>query len=128
MAFRTCVKCGAADNPLGRLRFKKSRMDNKVYCENDLPEGSSVAHVGVEEQSSTPRASPAHTSAGSLVVVNCPDCAGGIHRPHQKPCLTCVGYGAVRIEPGMLNVYRPKLVKSEASTPEILMEEEQPRL
>ena len=119
MALRTCVTCGAADNPLGVLRFKKSRIDGKVYCANHSPES-----VGAEETSSASSEFQIYPSAGSLVVVNCPDCAGGMHRPHQKPCLTCSGYGAVRIPVGLLNVYRPRAVTS----PEILMEEEQPRL
>lgn len=117
MAHRTCVKCMAADNPLSRLRFQKSRVDGRLYCDNCLPD-----RVGAEP-ASAPVVPGLRPSAG-LVVVNCPDCAGGVHRPHQKPCTTCAGYGAVRIESSMLNVYRPKAVTS--SEPEILMEEAPP--
>jgi hypothetical protein len=113
---RTCVKCQRADNPLGRLRFKKSRVDGKIYCENCLPD-----RVGAELDSA-PSAPGLRPSAG-LVVIPCPDCAGGVHRPHQKPCTTCAGYAAVRIEAAMLNVYRPRAA---TSAPEILTEGAQP--
>jgi hypothetical protein len=118
MAHRTCTKCMAADNPLSRLRFQKSRVDGKLYCENCLPDRAGA------ELASAPSAPDFRPSAG-LVVVNCPDCAGGMHRPHQKPCTTCAGYGAVRMEASMLNVYRPKAV-SPSTEPVILMEEAPP--
>jgi hypothetical protein len=109
---RTCVKCNAAENPLSRLRFKKSRVDGKIYCEN-----CSNETVGESADQPTLSAPSLKPSAG-YVVVACPDCAGGTHRPHQKPCQACAGYGAVRIEANMLNVYRPRAI----SPPEVLTE------
>jgi hypothetical protein len=116
---RTCVKCKKAENPLGRLRFKKSRLDGKVYCENCDPVGQDVTVEPVVHAppASSSSSKPRPPSAG-LVVVNCPDCAGGVHRPHSKPCQGCAGYGAVRIEAAMLNVYRPKPIPA----PELLTE------
>jgi len=126
MAMRPCNKCESAENPLGRLRFSKSRVDGKIYCENCAP----VVHsLGVESSRETeelstlqpslsaPSSSMRPPSAG-LVVVECPDCAGGVHRPRVKPCQGCSGYGAVRIEAAMLNVYRPAKIKA----PQILNE------
>ena len=98
---RVCVKCQAAENPIGRLRFKKF-LDGKVYCENCIP-------ANVEELDPTPpkrSPSPMETSAGSLVVIPCPDCRGA---PAATPhCKACAGYGSVRIPPNFLPVYRPK--------------------
>lgn len=124
MPLRTCAKCGAADNPLGRLRFTKSRFDGKVYCEVDLPDTTMFSKsAGTEEVASVPSTLASPASAGSMVVVNCPDCAGGVHRPHHKPCVTCSGYGSVRVQSNFLNVYRPP--KPERITaPEILLEGE----
>lgn len=118
MAMRTCEKCSRAENPLSRLRFKKSRMDGKVYCENCLP--SEVPDLDVPEKEPTGSFSPpTRKPSAGYVVVDCPDCAGGVHRPRQKPCRGCAGYGAVRIEASMLNVYRPSPIKA----PEILTED-----
>jgi hypothetical protein len=118
MATRLCVKCKAAENPLGRLRFKKSRVDGQVYCENCSPMTESIDTA--DEPEVTPVfAPPVRKPSAGYVVIDCPDCAGGSHRPHQKPCSGCAGYGAVRIEAAMLNVYRPKPVKA----PEILVED-----
>lgn len=114
---RMCSKCQAAVNPLSRLRFMKSRVDGRVYCENCLPDNQAA------EANSAAFAPSLKPSAG-YVVIDCPDCAGGVHRPHQKPCTTCAGYGAVRIEVGLLNVYRPKpITKTE---PVVLTEEAPP--
>lgn len=124
MAFRTCATCGAGDNPLSSLRFKKSRVDGKVYCERHLPD---LNVGGVEEEPSAPSFAPSVRPSAGYVVIDCPDCAGGVHRPHQKPCVTCSGYGAVRIEAAMLNVYRPRAA-SQPSAPEILVEDSPPRL
>lgn len=117
MAHRVCQKCRAAENPLGRLRFKKSRVDGKVYCENCTPVTHSLDVAEAATPASPLRAPDRKPSAG-YVVVGCPDCAGGVHRPHKKPCPGCAGYGSVRIEASMLNVYRPRAVPA----PEYLVE------
>jgi hypothetical protein len=111
---RMCVKCQKADNPLGRLRFKKSRVDGRIYCENCDPESTGAPAMA-------PSVFDSNTSAG-FVVIGCPDCAGGTHRPHQKPCVSCSGYGSVRIQANFLNVYRPRAT----SAPEILTEQAPP--
>ena len=128
MAGRTCKQCGKADNPIGRLRFKKSRVDGKIYCENCTPVAHSIDNVGrVPEELTTlesysPASSvpsiPRHKASAGYVVVACPDCSGGVHRPKNKPCKGCAGYGAVRLEASMLNVYRPTAVPA----PSILTE------
>jgi len=118
MASRVCAKCSRAENPLSRLRFKKSRIDGNVYCENCAPVDYSLDAVAPEAQPSGAPAPLVKPSAG-YVVVDCPDCAGGVHRPNKKPCPGCAGYGSVRIEAAMLNVYRPSAVKA----PEILTED-----
>ena len=137
MPMRTCKTCGKAENPLGRLRFKKSRMDGQIYCENCAPLQHSQEPAGrVPEELSTlqsvvpgqPEALeipahpahvlPQHKPSAGYVVVACPDCAGGVHRPRVKPCGGCAGYGAVRITANMLNVYRLKPTPA----PEILTE------
>ena len=105
---RVCEKCMAAENPLGRLRFKKSRVDGNVYCENCAP----VEHsIDVADSQPSPAFPPSLKPSAGYVVIPCPDCAGGVHRPHGKPCDGCAGYGSVRIETAMLNVYRPSLAK-----------------
>jgi len=107
-----------AENPLGRLRFKKSRVDGLIYCENCVPVEHSLDNVERESlQGSAPSLPSLKPSAG-YVVVDCPDCAGGVHRPKVKPCRGCAGYGAVRIESAMLNVYRPSRIEA----PQVLTE------
>ena len=109
MPMRLCEKCRRAENPLGALRFKKF-LDGKVYCENCIP-------ANVEDLPST---SPAElssplpgTSAGSMVVIRCPDCNGA----RVGPCQACSSYGSVRIPMNFLNIYVPK-----KNTPETLVE------
>lgn len=107
---RTCVKCQAAENPIGRLRFKKY-LDGKVYCENCLP-----ADVEVLTPRSPEVSSPLPgTSAGSFVVISCPDCRN-LPGPAAN-CEGCGGYGSVRIPQNFLRVYVPK-----KNTPETLTE------
>lgn len=115
MAMRTCKSCGKAENPLGSLRFKKSRVDGQIYCENCAP----IQH-SQEVAPASPSASsiPQHKPSAGYVVVACPDCAGGVHRPKSKPCVGCAGYGSVRIAASMLNVYRLQPTPA----PEILTE------
>jgi len=120
MPMRMCNKCSQAENPLGRLRFKKSRVDGKVYCENCGPMEHSLDLPG-DAEVLPPRpalSSPSLRPSAGYVVVDCPDCAGGVHRPRVKPCKGCAGYGAVRIDVAALNVYRPSPIK----TPEVLTE------
>jgi len=100
---RTCEVCKAAENPIGRLRFRK-HFDGLVYCEHCIPGGS--GHREVPAPSSI--SSATSTSAGSLVVIPCPDCRGMSHKPHGNPCETCAGYGSVRIRENFLNEYRPR--------------------
>ena len=109
MAMRLCAVCKSAENPLGRLRFKKF-LDGKVYCENCLPANVEVldSTPPVEVSSSLPG-----TSAGSMVVIDCPDC----RTPKLGACEACSGYGSVRIPINFLNVYVPK-----GNTPETLIE------
>jgi len=104
MAMRTCAKCQAAENPLGRLRFKKNPQDRKVYCENCDPGSFSG-------QSSPPPSPLPGTSAGSLVVIPCPDCRGMGPGLHGKECKGCSGYGSVRVAANFLNVYKPGQAK-----------------
>ena len=120
MAMRTCNKCSQAENPLGRLRFKKSRVDGKIYCENCGPaEHSFDLPVDAEVLPNHPvLSSPSLQPSAGYVVTACPDCAGGVHRPRVKPCGGCAGYGAVRIQASMLNVYRPSPIKE----PQVLTE------
>jgi len=115
---RTCVNCGAADNPLGTLKFKR-HLGGDVYCERcspDLLAETSPPLVILEEPSA---GSPPVT--GELVVISCPDCAGGVHRPHGKPCSGCAGLGAVRYPASALVIYTPK-VKTEPVA-EVLLED-----
>lgn len=100
MSMRLCSNCRAAENPLGRLRFKKF-IDGKVYCENCIP-------ANVEDLDPAPPkpASPMESSAGLLVVIPCPDCERGRY-PSGVVCSACAGYGSVRIPANFLNVYRP---------------------
>jgi hypothetical protein len=118
---RTCNTCGSAENPLGRLRFKKSRVDGETYCENcaplthsldDQPRSRVPEELSTLQSSRPAPSSPMRPPSAGLVVVACPDCAGGVHRPRVKPCQGCAGYGAVRIEAAMLNVYRPAPIKA----------------
>jgi len=104
MPTRLCATCKAAENPIGRLRFRKY-LDGKVYCENCIP-----ASVEVLDPTppSKPSSSPMESSAGSLVVIRCPDCRG-----EAAGCEACVGYGAVRIPTNFLNIYKPKQNTSE---------------
>jgi hypothetical protein len=111
MAYRLCETCRSAENPLGKLRFKK-HLDGKVYCENCIPFNW--------EEAAPPPSQPSSplpgTSAGSLVVIPCPDCFGegrASRHPVNKNvrCEACVGYGAVRIPENFLKVYTPKGVK-----------------
>lgn len=99
---RTCVICKAAENPLGRLRFKK-HVDRKLYCENCLPAGLGPKEPGVSPQI----LSPTPPGVALLVVIPCPACRLISHKPHGKICVDCSGYGSVRIEANFLNVYRP---------------------
>lgn len=115
---RMCSVCKRAENPIGRLRFKKSRLDGQVYCENCTPITHSL-DIPQEGPDVVPVPPPVGLKASAgYVVIDCPGCAGGSHRPHQKPCGDCSGYGAVRISVNLLNVYRPKKIKA----PEILTE------
>jgi len=119
MAMRLCKVCRSAENPLGRLRFKK-HLDGEVYCEICLP-----VNMGLDEPSSpvATLSSPAKASAGfapgdqNPVVIPCPECRGMSPKPHGKMCKCCSDYGSVRIPINFLNVYRPT-----ANKPEILTE------
>jgi hypothetical protein len=118
MAHRLCEVCKSAENPLGRLRFKK-HLDGKVYCEKCLPVNPET--LSPPDPVALPASSflPAQkASAGSLVVIPCPDCRGMSHKPHGKTCESCVGYGSVRIPASSLNIYRLPGVKA----PETLTE------
>lgn len=106
---RKCVKCGAAENPLGRLRFRK-HVDRKIYCENCLP---AKMETGVSAPVAVSSALPA-TSAGSLVVIPCPCCRLMSNKPHGKLCEDCSGYGSVRIPVNFLNIYQPTDVAKDA--------------
>ena len=115
MPHRLCTTCKKAENPLNRLRFTK-HLDGKVYCENCLP-------VNVEVLSPTPpvgkRSSPLPgTSAGSFVVIPCPDCVGQGRAPQGNGvrCPACSGWARVRIPENFLNVYRPKWNTPEKET------------
>ncbi len=112
MAHRVCETCRKAENPLGRLRFNK-HIDGIVYCEECLP-------VRVEVLDPTPPAyasSPLKgTSAGSFVVIRCPDCRSS---QLAANCDACANYGSVRIPANFLNVYRPK--KNTPEPPETLV-------
>jgi len=111
---RTCAICGAADNPLGKLRFKKNRVDGKIYCARCDPELQEAA-----ASAAPPSVRAVETSAGSLIVIPCPTCCGMSHRPHGKPCESCVGYGSVRVPANNLAVFNfPK-----ETGPEILTED-----
>jgi len=111
---RTCAKCGAAENPLGRLRFKKSQIDKKVYCEKCDPQGV----TGAVETETAPLVLPSAQSSAGLVVIQCPKCRSIPRGMHPAPCETCSDYGSVRIPVNYLNVYRPGSRK-----PEILTED-----
>ena len=109
---RQCETCKAAENPLGRLRFRKF-LDGKVYCENCTP--------GSEQPSSfpTPPSSAGSTTVTdpkNLVVIHCPDCRGMSNKPHGKLCSGCAGYGSVRIPIHNLVVYQPKVQKAQLLT------------
>ena len=115
---RTCAVCSRAENPLNPLRFRKW-LDGKVYCDDHTP-------AKVEEL--TPASPVSHSvgspvsSAGSLIVIPCPDCLGqGRATRHPGPtvtrCASCAGYGRVRIPENFLNVYRPKWNKPEPQQP-----------
>lgn len=110
---RTCPVCGAAENPLGSLRFKKY-LDGLVYCERCHPSTGVVD--GPLPLVGNPSAGSPPPSTGQLVVIPCPDCAGGVHRPKQKPCKGCAGLGSVRYPSNALVVYRPP---SEPEPPEL---------
>ena len=116
---RTCAKCGKADNPLSPLRFAKSRVDGKVYCENCTPLKQSMDVPAVD----LPTPSRSFKPSAGLVVIACPDCAGGVHRPKKKPCQGCAGYGAVRVEANILNVYHPAPVPLKQTEPQLLLED-----
>ena len=105
MGMRTCAKCGAAENPLGRLRFKKSALDRKVYCENCDPQGGEPISTEVLV-SPAPMSSATQSSAG-LVVIPCPKCRTVPRGRVPADCETCSDYGSVRIPASYLNVYRP---------------------
>ena len=100
---RTCATCGAADNPLGKLRFKKHH--GAIYCENHMPDGLDQA---LPEVASDPLPFGIEASAGSLVVIPCPECRLMSNKPHGRICQGCAGYGSVRIAANNLVVYRPK--------------------
>jgi len=106
---RTCVKCKSAENPLGRLRFKKF-LDGNVYCENCLPANVEILDPTPPVELSSPLGG---TSAGSFVVIPCPDC----RVPKLGTCAACADYGSVRIPMNFLNVYVPT-----KDTPETLIE------
>ena len=108
MPMRTCAKCGAAENPLGRLSFKKSLVDRKVYCEKCDPTSTAS---GPEVSGLVVDVSPAavtRPSAGSMVVIQCPSCRSVPRGPTPASCTTCSDYGSVRIPVNHLNVYRPE--------------------
>ncbi len=115
---RQCETCKAAENPLGRLRFKKF-LDGKVYCENCLPpsltpaspSGPPPSSAGYDYKSPPP-------GVPVLTVIPCPDCRGMSHKPHGKTCSGCAGYGSVRIPWVNLVVYQPKT----KAAPQILTE------
>ena len=109
MAMRLCETCRSAENPLGRLRFKK-HLDGKVYCENCLPFNVEDLPPVERQVASSPLPG---TSAGSLVVIPCPDCFGegrASRHPVNKnvSCEACHGYGSVRIAANFLAIYKPK--------------------
>lgn len=116
MPARVCAKCQAADNPLSRLRFARSKFDGKIYCENCWPSQEPV------EAPPLPASAPQRKPSAGYAVIPCPECAGGFHRTEQI-CDACSGYCAVRMEVAMLNVYRPKRFKP----PEILLEGQTPQ-
>jgi hypothetical protein len=104
MPMRTCTICKAAENPLGRLKFSKY-LDSKIYCANCIPGG------GGRTPAPAPSISPQASSAGSLVVIPCPDCRGMGPGLHGTECKGCSGYGSVRIPANFLNVYKPQTSK-----------------
>ena len=122
MPTRTCTICKSAENPLGRLRFKKF-LDGLVYCENCLPGHTEVLDPVSPVAASSPLPG---TSAGSFVVIPCPDCFGQGRESRNpthsnlKPCKACVGYGQVRVPENFLNIYLPKTNKPEG--PQVLTE------
>ena len=109
---RTCSKCAAAENPLGKLRFRKNRIDGEIYCENCDPQrGEEATPV------SAPSPSRERASAGSLVIIPCPVCRGMTHKPHGRPCEGCAGYGSVRVPENHLVVFKfPKDPEPEVLT------------
>lgn len=115
---RTCIKCGAADNPLGKLRFKKY-LDGDIYCDRCHPGRIAEVPPALSGLEITSAGSP---STGELVVMACPDCAGGMHRPHGKPCQGCMGLGSVRYPASALVVYTPKVTVEAEPAPELLLE------
>ena len=102
---RTCTVCGRADNPLGKLRFRKQAAE--IYCEDHDPTSLDSALPPVA--SNPVGLSPMASSAGSLVVIPCPDCRGMSNKPHGKICTGCAGYGSVRVPSNNLVVYQPKV-------------------
>jgi len=115
VAMRTCVTCKAAENPLGRLKFRK--FHGIVYCENCSP---GVVMTPPEPTSAPILPSPlSGTSAGSFVVIPCPQCRSVPRGRVPASCDTCSDYGSVRIPVNFLNVYRPK----PGSEPKVLLED-----
>jgi hypothetical protein len=121
---RTCNKCGAAENPLGKLRFKK-HVDRAIYCENCLP-GLDLTQPILPPSRVEEEGGPAYVvqePASDYTVIVCPTCRGLHPGAHGKTCPTCVGYGAVRIRASVLPIYREPAEKSEqAPAPQILTE------
>ena len=119
---RTCKKCGAAENPLGKLRFKK-HVDREVYCENCLPSidlTQPVLPPTREEEPGGP-ALVVQAPPSDFVVITCPTCRGQHPGLHGNTCKSCVGYGSVRIRASVLPVYTEPAEKV-ASAPQILTE------
>lgn len=113
MSMRMCAKCSRAENPLARLRFKKSLVDGEVYCENCTPLTHSIDDERRSEAPAFGLTAPLLKPSAGYVVIDCPKCAGGTPRgpiSNTVECFVCAGYGAVRIEAAMLNVYRPQTV------------------
>ena len=117
---RTCEVCGRADNPLSALKFKK-HVDGKIYCADHDPNSldSALPRVAPNPVGLSPMAS----SAGSLVVIPCPECRGMSNKPHGKLCVGCAGYGSVRIPANNLVVYRPRKEGDELPPPPQLLTE-----
>jgi len=118
MPTRVCETCRSAENPLGRLRFKKW-LDGKVYCENCLP-------ASVEVLDPTPPAVLSSglpgTSAGSFVAIPCPECRGMSPKPHGKGCETCDSFGSVRVPLNFLKIYTAGKAKPKTQEPGIITE------